>query len=99
MLDVARARPADGGDGAARQRAELLELIRPGEQLLGDLEELLGRGDLDPAPPLEHLHRILEVLHVWGPKSTGFPCAAGSSTFCPPRVTKLPPTKTSVASR
>ena len=34
-----------------------------------------------------------------GPKSTGFPWAAGSSTFWPPRVTKLPPTKTRVASR
>src|SRR5215208_3745392 len=34
-----------------------------------------------------------------GPNRTGFPCPAGSSTFCPPRVTKLPPTNTSVASR
>src|SRR3990172_6922004 len=34
-----------------------------------------------------------------GPKSTGRPCPAGSSTFCPPRRTKLPPPKTRVARR
>ena len=34
-----------------------------------------------------------------GPNSTGFPCAAGSRMFCPPRVVNEPPTKTSVASR
>ena len=36
---------------------------------------------------------------MWGPKSTGFPWAAGSRMFWPPRVVKLPPTKTMVARR
>ena len=53
-----------GFSEAARERAELLELVGAREELVRHLEELLGRADLEPSAPLEHLDRVLEVLHV-----------------------------------
>jgi len=53
--------------------------------------------DLEAAAP--HQHWTLSwKFSIRGPNRTGFPQAAGSRMFCPPRRPKLPPTNTTVAS-
>src|SRR2546422_439872 len=52
---------------------------------------------ITPAPQARNCSAASAKWSMCGPKTTALPQAAGSSGLCPPTLTRLPPTKTSVA--